>query len=162
MRHRANCRRRTTNAAVTVTVTVRSHEWSAGGCWCFRETQFYALSDFAVGGRCKCNGHASRCIAKPDARRAVRDGRSRSAEVDLDSSWRGRYSVGLGAASLTCDCRHNTEGLDCERCRAFYHDRPWARATASNAHPCVGLSIFQRSAYGGSLCTRFCLSVWLM
>lgn len=25
-------------------------------------TQNYAVSDFAVGGRCKCNGHASRCL----------------------------------------------------------------------------------------------------
>lgn len=25
--------------------------------------QNYAVSDFAVGGRCKCNGHASRCLA---------------------------------------------------------------------------------------------------
>lgn len=26
----------------------------------------YAVSDFAVGGRCKCNGHASRCITGKD------------------------------------------------------------------------------------------------
>jgi laminin, gamma 1 len=23
---------------------------------------YYAISDFAVGGRCKCNGHANECV----------------------------------------------------------------------------------------------------
>ncbi|VDP09674.1 unnamed protein product [Soboliphyme baturini] len=27
-----------------------------------REQYFYSMADLAVGGRCKCNGHASRCI----------------------------------------------------------------------------------------------------
>ncbi|KAI4893038.1 hypothetical protein NFI96_020157, partial [Prochilodus magdalenae] len=29
---------------------------------------FYAISDFSVGGRCKCNGHASECMPKEDGR----------------------------------------------------------------------------------------------
>lgn len=65
----------------------------------------YAVSDFAVGGRCKCNGHASRCI--PDQNGA-----------------------------LTCDCRHNTAGRDCERCKPFYLDRPWDRATSKDSNEC--------------------------
>jgi netrin receptor unc-5 len=71
-----------------------------------RESYYYALSDFAVGGRCKCNGHASRCIQN-------RDGR------------------------LACDCKHNTDGYDCEMCKTFYYDRPWQRATPTEAHECV-------------------------
>lgn len=67
--------------------------------------QHYAVSDFAVGGRCKCNGHASKCITDRD---------------------------GL----LTCDCRHNTAGRDCERCKPFHFDRPWGRATARDANEC--------------------------
>ena len=72
-----------------------------------RESYYYALSDFAVGGRCKCNGHASRCIPN-------REGR------------------------LMCDCKHNTAGYDCEKCKPFHYDRPWARATSRDANECVG------------------------
>ncbi|KAH8009578.1 hypothetical protein HPB51_018271 [Rhipicephalus microplus] len=67
---------------------------------------YYAVSDFAVGGRCKCNGHGSRCVQN-------RDGQ------------------------LACECKHNTAGRDCEKCKPFYYDRPWGRATAHDAHECV-------------------------
>lgn len=71
-------------------------------------TSTYALSDFSVGGRCKCNGHASRCVKNVD--------------------------TGL----LECECKHNTAGRDCEKCKPFYFDRPWARATIDNANECKG------------------------
>lgn len=72
-----------------------------------RESYYYALSDFAVGGRCKCNGHASRCVANKEGR-------------------------------LVCECKHNTDGYDCEMCKRFHYDRPWQRATSTEAHECVG------------------------
>ena len=72
-------------------------------------THHYAVSDFAVGGRCKCNGHASKCVEG-------RDGQ------------------------LTCDCKHNTAGRDCERCKPFHFDRPWGRATARDPNECKGES----------------------
>ncbi len=72
-----------------------------------RESYYYALSDFAVGGRCKCNGHASRCIADDKGKEM-------------------------------CDCKHNTAGVDCERCKPFHFDRPWARSNAKEANECVG------------------------
>lgn len=68
----------------------------------------YAVSDFAVGGRCKCNGHAARCLPGKD---------------------------GL----LACECKHNTAGRDCEKCKAFHFDRPWGRATAKDANECKGI-----------------------
>lgn len=71
-----------------------------------RESYYYSLSDFAVGGRCKCNGHASRCVTDEDGR-----------EI--------------------CECRHNTAGVDCERCKPFHVDRPWARSTTRDANECV-------------------------
>ena len=67
----------------------------------------YAVADLSVGGRCKCNGHASRCI--PDK-----------------------------TGQLVCDCAHNTAGRDCEKCKTFYFDRPWGRATEREASECVG------------------------
>ncbi|XP_055352482.1 netrin-1-like, partial [Paramacrobiotus metropolitanus] len=71
-----------------------------------KESYYYALSDFAVGGRAKCNGHAARTVYD-------RQGR------------------------LVCDCKHNTAGADCEKCKPFHYDHPWGRATTRDAHECV-------------------------
>lgn len=38
---------------------------------------------------------------------------------------------------LACVCQHNTAGEDCQRCQAFYQDRPWARATWDSANECL-------------------------
>ncbi|CAB3220279.1 unnamed protein product [Arctia plantaginis] len=81
-------------------------------------SQHYAVSDFAVGGRCKCNGHASRCIPM-----------------------KGSEAGSGGVQQLTCDCKHNTAGRDCERCKPFHFDRPWGRATARDANECKGMNI---------------------
>jgi len=68
--------------------------------------RYYSLADLAVGGRCKCNGHAPQCLVDD----------------------RGRQ---------VCDCKHNTAGTDCERCKPFHVDRPWARGTATDANECI-------------------------
>ncbi|CAF0743846.1 unnamed protein product [Rotaria sp. Silwood1] len=70
------------------------------------DKNYYSIADFAVGGRCKCNGHASKCITNSDGR-------------------------------LVCDCKHNTAGDECERCKDFHYDRPWARATPRDANECI-------------------------
>ena len=69
---------------------------------------FYSLSDLAIGGRCKCNGHASSCY--PQEEKGI----------------------------MKCRCSHNTEGNECQRCKAFFVDRPWKRATVREANECIG------------------------
>ena len=43
-----------------------------------------------------------------------------------------------------CDCKHNTAGLECERCLPFHYDRPWARATPRDANECIGKPFYHR------------------
>jgi laminin gamma 1 len=73
------------------------------------KSYYYAISDFAVGGRCKCNGHASNCVK----------------------------STGQGEQRLVCDCKHHTTGADCQQCEPFYQDRPWRAATSDEANECL-------------------------
>ena len=38
---------------------------------------------------------------------------------------------------LVCNCVHNTEGVDCERCLPLYNNRTWRPATSSTQiNPC--------------------------
>lgn len=48
------------------------------------------VSDLAVGGRCKCNGHASECI--------------------IDNA----------TGESICNCKHNTAGKECEKCKGKF------------------------------------------
>ncbi|CAF0707486.1 unnamed protein product [Brachionus calyciflorus] len=73
------------------------------------KSYYYAISDIAVGGRCKCNGHASKCVYEQ--------------QHDFEDR-------------LKCKCEHNTAGVDCGECLPFYNDVPWAPATQLNAHEC--------------------------
>ncbi|XP_030761697.1 laminin subunit gamma-1-like isoform X2 [Sitophilus oryzae] len=70
---------------------------------------FYAIGDLSVGARCKCNGHATECVASTGPNRTL---------------------------SRVCRCEHNTAGPDCGECLPFYNDAPWGRANAQDAHEC--------------------------
>ncbi|XP_071947989.1 laminin subunit gamma-1-like [Antedon mediterranea] len=96
---------------------------------------YYAISDFSVGARCKCNGHANQC-------------KMSTAEN--------------GDERMVCVCSHNTAGADCEQCKPFYNNKPWGPATAADAHECEicdcnGFSnrcmfnqdLYDRTGYGG-------------
>ena len=39
--------------------------------------------------------------------------------------------------AIRCECRHNTFGVNCEKCRNNFNDRPWLRATKDNPNQCV-------------------------
>ena len=69
--------------------------------------QWIGVSDLAIGGRCKCNGHASECT--------------------LDKT----------TGEMACICKHNTAGKECEKCKTFHFDRPWGRASSTSANECV-------------------------
>uniref|UniRef100_UPI00359017DB netrin-1-like n=1 Tax=Myxine glutinosa TaxID=7769 RepID=UPI00359017DB len=46
---------------------------------------------------------------------------------------------------LECDCKHNTAGPDCGRCRRFHRDRPWKRATPRDPHQCIACKCNEHS-----------------
>ncbi|XP_017055397.1 netrin-B [Drosophila ficusphila] len=103
-------------------------------------SQHYAVSDFAVGGRCKCNGHASECVATVSGVSTSPAGQDQDEGQDEDTpplaAHFGRSSQLSGKLTMTCACKHNTAGPECERCKPFYFDRPWGRATDNDANEC--------------------------
>lgn len=77
-------------------------------------SQFYALKEMRVMGRCMCHGHAHRCLPET--------------HNNLPSN-----GVQVNAQ---CDCQHNTAGVNCERCADLYNDLPWRPAEEDHTHAC--------------------------
>ncbi|XP_071350563.1 laminin subunit beta-3 [Trachinotus anak] len=77
-------------------------------------SRFYALNEMRVMGSCMCHGHANRCLPETH-----NNPQSNTIQVNPQ-----------------CDCQHNTEGVNCERCADLYNDLPWRPAEEGNTHTC--------------------------
>ncbi|XP_072774944.1 laminin subunit beta-3 isoform X1 [Taeniopygia guttata] len=77
---------------------------------------------------CDCNGHASSCHFDPEV-----------------------FQASGGAGGGVCDgCQHNTEGTNCERCRAgFFRD---ARRALSHPEACLPCECDPEGTVPGSVC----------
>uniref|UniRef100_A0A1I7ZMI1 Laminin N-terminal domain-containing protein n=1 Tax=Steinernema glaseri TaxID=37863 RepID=A0A1I7ZMI1_9BILA len=78
------------------------------------EKYYYALYDLVVRGSCSCYGHAQRCIPI--------DGVT---DIENPDMVHGR-----------CECTHNTQGLNCEKCMDFFNDAPWRPAVVNETNEC--------------------------
>ncbi|XP_040199485.1 laminin subunit beta-4-like isoform X1 [Rana temporaria] len=81
-----------------------------------QEKYFYGIYEMILRGNCFCNGHASQC-------------------VPVDNT-RGDVFSQPGMVHGKCVCQHNTDGLNCEKCKEFYNDAPWSPAVGFQDNAC--------------------------
>ncbi|XP_075715525.1 laminin subunit beta-4 [Rhinoderma darwinii] len=81
-----------------------------------QEKYYYAIYEMIVRGNCFCNGHASQCIPV--------------------ETMRGDIFNEPGMVHGKCVCQHNTDGLNCEKCKEFYNDAPWSPAVGFEDNAC--------------------------
>ncbi|NXK53776.1 LAMC3 protein, partial [Chauna torquata] len=136
------------------------------------QSYYYAISDFSVGGRCKCNGHASECVPDEAGRLACvcqhnttgtdcercqpfyqdrpwARGTAEAANECLPCNCSGRseecfYDPELyrrsGHGGHCRNCRDNTAGPRCERCRQnHYRWEHRAACQPCHCHPAGSL-----------------------
>ncbi|XP_061867634.1 laminin subunit gamma-3 [Colius striatus] len=148
------------------------------------QSYYYAISDFSVGGRCKCNGHASEC-APDEAGQLVCLCQHNTAGTDCercqpfhqDRPWaRGTAEAANECLPCNCsgrsdecfydrelyrrsghgghcrNCRDNTAGPRCERCRQHhYRWHPREACQPCHCHPAGSLQP-QCDSSGTCLC----------
>ncbi|XP_075262143.1 laminin subunit beta-1-like [Convolutriloba macropyga] len=74
---------------------------------------FYSISQLEIGGKCFCNGHASKCVSSDPYEAFVSD------KV---------YGV--------CQCAHFTQGTNCDSCKPMYNALEWKPWTEQNQFEC--------------------------
>ncbi|XP_051889579.1 laminin subunit beta-4 [Pristis pectinata] len=80
------------------------------------EKYYYALYEMVVRGSCFCYGHASHCIPADNIR--------------------GDAFSQQGMVQGKCVCQHNTDGVNCERCKDLFNDSPWQPAIGTETNEC--------------------------
>uniref|UniRef100_T1KF65 Laminin subunit alpha n=1 Tax=Tetranychus urticae TaxID=32264 RepID=T1KF65_TETUR len=74
----------------------------------FLSRYFYSIREIKVGARCVCNGHAEACDF-----------------IDPNSPDKSH-----------CACRHNTTGVQCEKCKPPFMQKRWRPATPNDPFEC--------------------------
>jgi hypothetical protein len=73
---------------------------------------YYSVTEWNVEGYCHCNGHAETCVRRDD-----------------ESNPEGKILSG-------CDCQHNTEGDNCERCKPLFNNKPYRAGNSTHPNEC--------------------------
>uniref|UniRef100_H3BA71 Laminin subunit gamma 3 n=1 Tax=Latimeria chalumnae TaxID=7897 RepID=H3BA71_LATCH len=93
------------------------------------QSYYYAISDFSVGGRCKCNGHASECVIN-EVGRLVCNCQHNTTGVDCEKCWPSYHDRPWARATaqatnecLPCNCNGRSEAciFDAELYRSTGH-----------------------------------------
>uniref|UniRef100_A0A3Q3NQH3 Netrin 5 n=1 Tax=Labrus bergylta TaxID=56723 RepID=A0A3Q3NQH3_9LABR len=136
-----------------------------------------ALSDLQVGGRCKCNGHASRCRPGPDCdvcedfycdrpwHRATPTHPNPCVACECNGhSNKCRFSMevfqqsGRRSGGVCQKCRHHTAGRHCQYCQNGYtrdHSKPLNNRKACQScqcHPLGAVGRWCNQTSGQCLC----------
>ena len=82
------------------------------------QSYYYAISDFVVGGKCLCNGHADNC---------------------------DKTSPSTG--NPVCDCKHNTTGDDCDKCLPLFNNKFRFNISFQTIYPNLSEEILDKTIF---------------
>uniref|UniRef100_A0AAX7SDX4 Laminin, beta 2-like n=1 Tax=Astatotilapia calliptera TaxID=8154 RepID=A0AAX7SDX4_ASTCA len=117
---------------------------------------YYAIYELVVRGSCFCYGHASECAPVPGVNAREIGMVSYLLICTAHTNHVTFHPCHLSSCCAQihgrCVCKHNTEGLNCERCRNFHHDLPWRPAEAENPHTCRACDCDPVGSLEGGVC----------